>query len=76
MNAVSALNKTAAADKSFTFFICSFFSGETKSAIFSMDELRISVTNTKPHAKINTIHSMFEILRANPSSITTNVENT
>jgi hypothetical protein len=74
INAVIALIKTAAAAKSLIFLIFSFFSGETKSAIFSIDEFNISVTKTNPQAKIKANHSLNEIFKMKPKIITTIVE--
>ena len=60
---VIALVKTAAAAKSFTFLIELCFSGETKSAMFSIDEFTNSAKNTKPMQKIINNHSIFERLK-------------
>ena len=46
MAAAIAIIKTAPAARSFVFFIISLYSGETKSANDSMDELIASAVNT------------------------------
>ena len=75
MNAVIALINTPEADKSLIFFIISCFSGDIKSAIFSIDELIISRLNTSPIEKITPIHSFIEILKNSPAIITQIVAN-
>ena len=67
--------RTAAADKSFTFFICEFFSGEMKSEIVSMAELIISNENTIPIDKNTAIHSNKAKCKNNPAIITKTVAN-
>ena len=71
ISAVSEPINTAAADKSFIFLILSCFSGEIKSAIFSIDELMISRQKTSPMEKTIAIHSLAETLKNNPASTTT-----
>lgn len=62
-----AANSTAAANKSFTFLIVSFFSFEMKSAVFSIAELIDSKANTRPMQKIMAIHSNVEIFNTTPA---------
>ena len=67
IRAEMAAHKTAAAARSFIFFMVSCFSGDMKSATFSIAELIISRTKTKPMAKTIAIHSIVEILKINPA---------
>jgi len=53
----SATIKTAAALKSLIFFICGCFCGDTKSAKFSIAELKASALKTKAIQNKITIHS-------------------
>ena len=59
--------KTAPADRSFIFLIVSFFSLETRSAVFSIAELINSKAKTKAIQKIMIIHSIVEIFKINPA---------
>lgn len=58
--AAIAINNTAPAAKSFVRLIASLYSGETKSARASMDELTASAANTAPITIVTAIHSMRE----------------
>ena len=69
ISATSALIKTAAAAKSFTFLICGCFSGETKSANASKEVLISSQMNTKPITTIKEIHSFGEISKIKPNVV-------
>lgn len=71
VSAVNALIKTPAAAKSFIFLIFSCFSGEIKSAIFSIEELKISAAITNPMAITMAIHSSTDISNINPAIVTT-----
>lgn len=66
---------TAAAERSFIFFIVSCFSGETKSAIFSMAELINSKANTPPIQRKITIHSYMDIRNTIPATNTNSAMN-
>ncbi len=63
MEAAIALTNTAAAARSFTFFIEGFFSIEIKSARFSIDELMSSKEKTNAKERRMTIHSEEEIFK-------------
>jgi len=74
MNAVIALNRTAAAERSFIFPINGLFSKEIRSQMFSMAELKISETKTKPIEKMSKTHSKTLIFNKNPKTIAKNVK--
>ena len=65
--AAIAINNTAPAAKSFVRLIASFYSGETKSARASMDELTASAANTAPITIVTAIHSMRESPNTTPA---------
>ena len=64
--AAIAINNTAPAAKSFVRLIASLYSGETKSARASMDELTASAANTAPITIVTAIHSMRESPNTHP----------
>ena len=68
--AVIANIRTAPAARSFVRFIASLYSGETKSAKASIDELIASAANTRPMAKAMTIHSSAERFSRKPANNT------
>jgi hypothetical protein len=70
IKAVRELINTAAADKSFTFFIVSCLPGEIKSAKCSMDELIISKVKTIPMDKTIAIQSIADSLSRIPEVTT------
>jgi len=72
---VTALNKTAAADKSFILLIIECFSGEIKLQIFSMAVFMISVTKTNPIQKTIRTHSNRLIFNQTPKVIAVIVSN-
>ena len=65
--AAIAINNTAPAAKSFVRLIASLYSGETKSARASMDELTASAANTAPITIVTAIHSMRESPNTTPA---------
>ena len=73
MAAAIAIIKTAPAARSFVFFIISLYSGETKSANDSMDELIASADNTAPITITTAIHSVCGINRRKKPAITTQI---
>ena len=72
MAAAIAIIKTAPAARSFVFFIISLYSGETKSANDSMDELIASADNTAPITITTAIHSVWDKPKKKPA-ITTQI---
>ena len=70
IRAAIAVNNTAAAAKSFTFFIMGFCWGLTKSQRDSIAELKLSAAKTMPQARAIAIHSLIEILNHIPAAIT------
>ena len=70
MAAAIAIIKTAPAARSFVFFIASLYSGETKSANDSMDELIASADNTAPITITTAIHSVWDKPKEKPAIIT------
>lgn len=71
MAAAIAIIKTAPA-ASLSFFIISLYSGETKSANDSMDELIASADNTAPITITTAIHSVWDKPKKKPA-ITTQI---
>ena len=67
MAAAIAIIKTAPAARSFVFFIISLYSGETKSANDSMDELIASADNTAPITITTAIHSVWDKPKKKPA---------
>ena len=70
MAAAIAIIKTAPAARCFVFFIASLYSGETKSANDSMDELIASADNTAPITITTAIHSVWDKPKEKPAIIT------
>lgn len=68
MAAAIAIIKTAPAARSFVFFIASLYSGETKSANDSMDELIASADNTAPITITTAIHSDLDKPKEKPAN--------
>ena len=66
--AAIATKRTAPAAKSFVRLIASLYSGDTRSAKASMDELTASAANTMPITTTMAIHSKWEICKTNPNA--------
>ena len=75
MAAAIAIIKTAPAARSFVFFIISLYSGETKSANDSMDELIASADNTAPITITTAIHSVWDKPKKKPAITTQKPQN-
>ena len=71
MKEIIAESSTAEADMSFTFLMIKLKSGLTKSQSFSMAELIISKLKTTANESNINIHSIEEIEKKNPATITT-----
>ena len=70
MAAAIAIIKTEPAARSFVFFIAPLYSGETKSANDSMEELTASADNTAPITIVIAIHSVLDKPKKEPAIIT------
>ena len=70
MAALIARINTAPAAKSFVRLIASLYSGETKSASASMEELTAPAASTEPMANTMAIHSVEESPISHPAMVT------
>ena len=70
MAADMASISTAPAARSLVRFMASLYPGETRSAMASMDEFTASAARTVPMANITDIHSVVDMLKANPAAMT------